>query len=111
MQFLGEQGRYGLNCALPPPLHVYAEVLIPASLNVTLLGDRFLTEIIKLKMRSLGFPSSARGKELSCARVVRDAGSVLGLGRYPSEGHGNPFQYFSLENTMDRGAWATVNGV
>ena len=27
----------------------------------------------------------------------------------PLEGHGNPFQYSSLENPMDRGAWwATV---
>ena len=28
------------------------------------------------------------------------------------EGNGNPFQYSSLENTMDRGAWqATVYGI
>ena len=29
---------------------------------------------------------------------VRDAGSVPGLGRSPGEGHGNPLQYFYLEN-------------
>ena len=30
----------------------------------------------------------------------------------PGEGHGNPLQYSSLENPMDRGAWwATVQGV
>ena len=40
------------------------------------------------------------------------AGSVLGLGRSPGEGHGNPLQYPCLENPMDRGAWwATVHGV
>jgi len=34
------------------------------------------------------------------------------LGRSPEEGNGNPLQYFSLENPMDRGAWqATVQGV
>ena len=27
------------------------------------------------------------------------------LGRSPKEGHGNPLQYCSLENPMDRGAW------
>ena len=97
---------------IPRPPNVYAEVLLSASLNATLFGDRFLTEITKLKMRSLDFPSGARGKELSCARDLRDAGSILGSGRYASGGHGNPLQYFSLENTMDRGAWwATVNGV
>ena len=33
-------------------------------------------------------------------------------GRSLGEGHGNPLQYSSLENSMDRGAWwATVHGV
>ena len=31
------------------------------------------------------------------------AGSVLGSGRYPGEGNGNPFQNSCLENPMDRG--------
>ena len=43
---------------------------------------------------------------------ARDKGSILGLGRSPGGGHGNPFQYSCLENPMDRGAWgATVHGV
>ena len=38
--------------------------------------------------------------------------SILGLGRSPGEGRGNPLQYSSLENPMDRGAWeARVHGV
>ena len=36
---------------------------------------------------------------------TRDVGLIPGLGRYPGEGHGNPFQYSFLENSMDRGAW------
>ena len=36
---------------------------------------------------------------------VKDAGSVPGLGRSPGGGHGNPLQYSSLENSMDREAW------
>ena len=41
-----------------------------------------------------------------------DLGSIPGLGRSPGEGNGNPLQYSSLENPMDRGAWwATVHGV
>ena len=45
------------------------------------------------------------------ARDTRDAGSVLGLGRFPGEENGNPLQYCCLENSVDRGAWwATVHG-
>ena len=32
-----------------------------------------------------------------------DEGSILGSGRYPGEGNGNPFQCSCLENPMDRG--------
>ena len=42
------------------------------------------------------------------ARDVRDAGSILGLGRSPGGGHGNPLQYSCLENPIDRGAWQTT---
>ena len=34
----------------------------------------------------------------------RDAGSIPGLGRFPGEGNGNPFQYSCLGNPMDREA-------
>ena len=39
---------------------------------------------------------------------VRDLGSIPGLGRFPGEGNGNPFQYSCLENPMDRGAWCRL---
>ena len=43
---------------------------------------------------------------------LTDAGSILGLGRSPGVGNGNPPQYSCLENPMDRGAWqATVHGI
>ena len=43
-------------------------------------------------------------------RDLRDTGSIPGLGRSPRGRHGNPLQYFCLENPMDRGAWwATVH--
>ena len=41
-----------------------------------------------------------------------DPDSILGFGRYPGEGNGNPLQYSCLENSMDGGAWwATIHGV
>jgi len=37
---------------------------------------------------------------------------MLGVGRYPGEGNGNPLQFSCLENPKDRGAWqASVHGV
>ena len=36
---------------------------------------------------------------------TRDAGSFSGLGRFPGEGNGNPFQYSCLGNPMDSGTW------
>ena len=34
------------------------------------------------------------------------------VGKTSEGGHGNPFQYFSLKNLMDRGVWqAAVHGV
>ena len=33
-----------------------------------------------------------------------DAGLILGLGRSPGGGNGNPLQYSRLGNPMDRGA-------
>ena len=43
---------------------------------------------------------------------TRDVGSIPGSGRLPGKGKGNPLQYTSLENHMDRGAWrAPVQGV
>ena len=43
---------------------------------------------------------------------MEDLGSIPTLGRSLGEGNGNPLQYSSLENPMDRGAWwAIVHGV
>ena len=36
---------------------------------------------------------------------VTDMGSVPGLGRSLRGRHGNPLQYFCLENSMDGRAW------
>ena len=37
-----------------------------------------------------------------------DTGSILGLGRSPGEGNGNPLQYSCLGNPIDRGGWQTT---
>ena len=45
----------------------------------------------------LGFLGGSDGKESAC--IVGDLGLILGLVRSPEGGHGNPLQYFCLENT------------
>ena len=58
----------------------------------------------------LGFPGGSDGKESSYK--AEEPGSILGLGRSPGEGNGNPHLYSCLENSMDRGAWwATAHWV
>ena len=54
----------------------------------------------------LGFPGSLNGKESACN--VGDPKFDPWVRRSTGGGHGNPLQYFCLENPMDRGAWATV---
>ena len=57
-----------------------------------------------------GFPGGSKDKVSACN--AGDPGSILGLGRSPGEGNGNPLQYSCLENPMDRRAWrATVHRV
>ena len=63
--------------------------------------------------RVLGFSQWLIGKESTCkAEATEDAVLILGLGRSPGGGNGNPLQYSCLENPMDRGAcWVIVHGV
>ena len=49
------------------------------------------------------------GKESTCnAGEAGDAGSIPGSGRSPGAGHGNPLQYYCLENPTDRSAWRST---
>ena len=50
----------------------------------------------------MDFPGGSDGK--ASVYNVGDLGSILGLGRSPGEGNGNPLQDYCLENPMNRGA-------
>ena len=64
--------------------------LTKSSLEITLLREIFV-----------GFPGSSVGKESICN--AGDPSLIPGLGRSPGEGNSYSFQYFGLENSMDRG--------
>ena len=51
-----------------------------------------------------GLPALVVKNPPAIAVEVRDTGLIPGLGRSLGEGYGNPFQYSSLENPMNRGA-------
>ena len=51
------------------------------------------------------FPDGSAGKRSARnAGNAGDMGSITGLGRSPGGGNGNPPQYSSLKNPVDRGA-------
>ena len=51
----------------------------------------------------MGVPGGSDGKESACN--AGDPGSILGSGRSPGEGNGNPIQCSCLGNPMDREVW------
>ena len=55
----------------------------------------------------MGLPGGTSGKKKNPpanAGDIRNLVSVPGSGRSPGGGHGNPLQYFRLENPMNGGA-------
>ena len=61
-------------------------------------------------MHTQGFSGGSAIKNLPAS--AGELNYILGPGRSPGEGNGNPLQYSCLENPMDREAWwATVHGV
>ena len=68
------------------------------------VGPQFISWVRKTAWRRdrvpipvfLGFLGGSGGKESTCD--AGDLGSILGLGRSPGGGHGNPLQYSCLEN-------------
>ena len=61
-------------------------------------------------MMFLGFPGGSVVKNPPAK--AGNTGSILGLGKSPAGGNGNPLQYSCLGNSMERGVWqATVQGV
>ena len=48
-------------------------------------------------------PLNTGGKSSACN--AKEPSLILGSGRSPGEGNGNPLQHSFLENPVDRGAW------
>ena len=89
------------------PSHFTEEVWIHSEIsNYSFLNSSFSNFI----HQNLGFPGGSVVKNPSAN--AGDRGSIPGSGKSPGEGNGNPLEYSSLENSMDRGAWrAPVPGV
>ena len=64
-------------------------------------------EVALLTLTGLSVLSSGSdGKESACS--VGGLSLIPGLGRPPGAGNGNPLQYSSLQNSMNRGAWRDI---
>ena len=61
----------------------------------------------------MGFPGNSVVKNPPAnAGDISIEGLIPGSGRSPGGGNGNPFQYFCLENSMEREkCWAVVQGI
>ena len=67
--------------------------------NTSLVLIYLITGILCLLSAFIG----SSGKESACsAGDTGDADSILGSGRFPGGGNGNPLQYSCLENPMNR---------
>ena len=62
--------------------------------------DHFILHYVSVEVAIiLGLPWWLSGKDsTSNTRDTGDEGLILGLKRFPGEGHGNPFRYSCLEN-------------
>ena len=70
------------------------------SWDVSQAGSKF-SGLVEFHIRILhSLPGGSDGKESACN--AGDLGSILGSGRSPGEGNGNPLQYSCLENPMER---------
>ena len=79
--------------------------LLLTSCDLSGLIPKALRKMLDLKLTQnvLGLTQWLSGKESACNE--ENLGSIPGFGRSPGGGHGNPLQYSSLENPMNRGAW------
>ena len=57
-------------------------------------------------MKPRDFLSGSDSKKSACN--AEDPGLILGSGRYPGEGNGNPLWYSYLENPTEGEAWKAI---
>ena len=99
---------YGNAVSLGSKCHAFS---MTSSLNLTQSqslvrqGPLQVCAISSLVECDMGFPGGAVVKNLpGSAGDTRDTALIPGSGRSHGRGNGNPLQYSSLENPMDRGA-------
>ena len=67
--------------------------------------NRIFVKYANGHMKEMNYYDGVSGKDLLANGDVRHMGLILGSGRYPGGGQGNPLQYSCLENPLERGAW------
>ena len=72
--------------------------------NESLFHSNFQLVTQVLPSEAMQIKSSLVAQKVKTACGARDLGLIPGLGRFPGEDNGYPFQYSCLKNPMDRGA-------
>ena len=94
----GDRTTHGIHTVLP--LNFPFSPFVQASFS-------FFFLILVARNIRMRFPGGSEGKE--SADNAGDPDSIPGLGRSPGEGNGNPLQYSSLKNSMEREAWQAIH--
>ena len=77
--------------------------------SICLLSKTKMVDIFSRSKDYYGLPGGTVAKNPPAnAGNTRDESSVLGSGRYPEVGNGNPREYSCLENSMVRGAQSST---
>ena len=71
----------------------------------TYISTRILNGFYETNINK-GFPGGSMVKNLPAN--AGHLGSIPGLGRFPGEENGNPFQYSCRENSMDKEDWWAI---
>ena len=71
--------------------------------DITPAVSKFSQNAVCCSFLCFDFPGGSDGK--ASAYNAGDPGSILGSGRTPGAGNGNPLQYSCLENPIDGGTW------
>ena len=85
-----------------PPQYSWASLVAQLVKNLPMMWKTWVQSLVWEDP----LPCSSVGTESACN--AGELGSILGSGRSPGEGDGNPLQYSFLASPMDRGAWQAM---
>ena len=95
---------YWSGLPFPPPEDLlHSGIKSTSYVSPAFQEDSSPAELLGKSLCMYDFPGGSDSK--ASVYTAGDLGSIPGSGSSAGEGNGNPFQYYCLENPMDRGTW------